>query len=54
MVGEKKYSVNSFLREVFKTHKKEITKIGEKGVKLSMGQRQRITITMAFLKNPRY
>ena len=29
------------------------TKVGEKGVKLSTGQRQRIAITMAFLKNPK-
>lgn len=29
------------------------TKVGEEGIKLSMGQRQRIAITMAFLKNPR-
>lgn len=29
------------------------TKVGEEGVKLSMGQRQRIAITMAFLKNPK-
>lgn len=28
------------------------TKVGEKGVKLSTGQRQRIAIAMAFLKNP--
>ncbi|GAH50985.1 unnamed protein product, partial [marine sediment metagenome] len=29
------------------------TKVGEKGVKLSTGQRQRIAIAMAFLKNPK-
>lgn len=29
------------------------TKVGQDGVKLSMGQRQRIAITMAFLKNPK-
>lgn len=29
------------------------TKVGEEGIKLSMGQRQRIAITMAFLKNPK-
>ena len=29
------------------------TKVGEEGVKLSMGQRQRIAIAMAFLKNPK-
>ena len=29
------------------------TLVGERGVKLSVGQKQRIAITMAFLKNPR-
>ena len=29
------------------------TKVGEEGIKLSMGQRQRIAIAMAFLKNPK-
>ncbi len=33
--------------------KKYHTKVGEEGIKLSMGQRQRIAITMAFLKNPK-
>src|SRR3989344_1731549 len=33
--------------------KKYHTKVGEEGVKLSMGQRQRVAITMAFLKNPK-
>ena len=33
--------------------KKYHTKVGERGVKLSMGQRQRIAITMAFLKDPK-
>ena len=33
--------------------KKYQTKVGEEGVKLSMGQRQRVAITMAFLKNPK-
>ncbi len=36
-----------------KLPKKYHTKIGEEGIKLSMGQRQRIAITMAFLKNPK-
>jgi ABC-type multidrug transport system fused ATPase/permease subunit len=36
-----------------KLPKKYYTKVGEEGVKLSMGQRQRIAITMAFLKNPK-
>jgi len=37
---------------ISKLPKKYNTIVGEKGVKLSMGQRQRIAITMAFLKNP--
>lgn len=38
---------------ILKLPKKYFTKVGEEGVKLSMGQRQRIAITMAFLKNPK-
>lgn len=33
--------------------KKYNTFVGERGIKLSVGQKQRIAITMAFLKNPR-
>ena len=33
--------------------KKYASLVGEEGIKLSMGQRQRIAITMAFLKNPK-
>ena len=33
--------------------KKYKTFVGERGVKLSVGQKQRIAITMAFLKNPK-
>ncbi len=33
--------------------KKYKTYVGERGVKLSVGQKQRIAITMAFLKNPK-
>src|SRR3989344_952628 len=36
-----------------KLPKKYDTKVGEEGIKLSMGQRKRIAITMAFLKNPK-
>lgn len=38
---------------ISKLPKKYYTKVGEEGIKLSMGQRQRIAITMAFLKNPK-
>ena len=38
---------------ISKLPKKYNTMVGEKGIKLSMGQRQRIAITMAFLKNPK-
>lgn len=38
---------------IMKLPKKYKTFVGEKGVKLSTGQKQRIAITMAFLKNPR-
>ncbi len=33
--------------------KKYESLVGEKGIRLSMGQKQRITLTMAFLKNPK-
>jgi len=38
---------------ISKLPKKYDTKVGEEGIKLSMGQRQRIAITMAFLKRPK-
>ncbi|MFH1503144.1 MAG: ABC transporter ATP-binding protein [Candidatus Diapherotrites archaeon] len=38
---------------IMKFPKEYDTLIGERGIKLSMGQRQRIALTMAFLKNPR-
>lgn len=43
-------SADEFIK---KLPKKYHTKVGEGGVKLSMGQRQRIAITMAFLKDPK-
>jgi len=42
-------SADEFIDKLPKTY---ATKVGEEGIKLSMGQRQRIAITMAFLKNP--
>jgi len=38
---------------IYKFPKGYKNRVGERGVKLSMGQRQRIAITMAFLKNPK-
>lgn len=43
-------SADEFIRMLPKGYH---TKVGEEGVKLSMGQRQRIAIAMAFLKNPK-
>ncbi|HEB47144.1 MAG TPA: ABC transporter ATP-binding protein [Candidatus Pacearchaeota archaeon] len=43
-------SADEFIKELPKQYK---TLVGERGVKLSMGQRQRIAIAMAFLKNPK-
>jgi len=43
-------SADDFIKKFPKGYK---TLVGEEGVKLSMGQRQRIAITMAFLKNPK-
>ena len=43
-------SADEFIETLPKSYK---TKVGEEGIKLSMGQRQRIAIAMAFLKNPR-
>ncbi len=42
-------SADDFIKDLPKGYD---TKVGEEGVKLSMGQRQRIAIAMAFLKNP--
>jgi len=38
---------------IMKLPKKYNTLVGERGIKLSMGQKQRIALTMAFLKNPK-
>ncbi|HKZ33622.1 MAG TPA: ABC transporter ATP-binding protein [Candidatus Nanoarchaeia archaeon] len=43
-------SADEFINQLPKKYQ---TKVGEEGVKLSMGQRQRVAITMAFLKNPK-
>ena len=50
MWAAKAASADEFIE---KLPKKYYTKVGEEGVKLSMGQRQRIAITMAFLRNPK-
>jgi ABC-type multidrug transport system fused ATPase/permease subunit len=41
---------HDFIKDLPKRYK---TKVGEKGFKLSTGQKQRIALTMAFLKNPK-
>ena len=38
---------------IMKLSKDYNTLIGERGIKLSMGQKQRVALTMAFLKNPK-
>ena len=38
---------------IMKLSKEYNTLIGERGIKLSMGQKQRVALTMAFLKNPK-
>ena len=43
-------SAHEFITKFPKSYK---SRVGERGVKLSMGQRQRIAIAMAFLKNPK-
>jgi len=43
-------SAHEFIIKFPKSYK---SRVGERGVKLSMGQRQRIAIAMAFLKNPK-
>lgn len=50
VMAAKAASADEFIN---KLPKKYYTKVGEEGIKLSMGQKQRIAITMAFLKNPR-
>ena len=43
-------SIHEFIESLPKKYQ---TKVGHEGVRLSMGQRQRIAIAMAFLKNPK-
>ncbi len=43
-------SAHEFIKNLPKKYK---TKVGEEGFKLSTGQKQRIALTMAFLKNPK-
>lgn len=48
--ASKAASADEFIKNLPKGYD---TKVGEEGIKLSMGQRQRIAITMAFLKSPK-
>ncbi len=50
IAAAKAASADDFIKNLPKGYH---TLVGEKGVRLSMGQRQRIAITMAFLKNPK-
>jgi len=50
MEAAKAASAHEFIERFPKGYK---SMIGNRGIKLSMGQRQRIAITMAFLKNPK-
>jgi len=43
-------SAHEFIKDLPKGYK---TKVGERGFKLSTGQKQRVALTMAFLKNPK-
>lgn len=50
----KKAAQDAYIDEfIMKFPKKYGTLVGEEGIKLSMGQRQRMAIAMAFLKNPK-
>jgi len=48
--ASKAANAHNFIMSLPKKYK---TFVGERGVKLSVGQKQRIALTMAFLKNPR-
>jgi ABC-type multidrug transport system fused ATPase/permease subunit len=50
IAAAKAASAHEFISKLPKGYK---SVVGEEGIKLSMGQRQRIAITMAFLKNPK-
>ena len=50
IIASKAANAHDFIMSLPKKYK---TLVGERGIKLSVGQKQRIAITMAFLRNPK-